>query len=94
MTPIVSPAISGTARVGAPLTVDPGQWSTTPRRYVYTWLRCNTNGRLCATIPGATGASYTPTSADAGHELVADVQAIEHNVKQPAYSQATGTVAG
>ena len=90
MTPIVPPAISGTAKVGAPLTVDPGQWSTSPRRYVYTWLRCNTNGRLCATIPGATSPTYTPTAADAGHELVADVQAIERHVKQPAYSAATG----
>ena len=32
-----------------------GQWSSKPRSYAYTWLRCNTNGRLCTAIAGATG---------------------------------------
>ena len=55
LTPITLPTISGTARVGGELDVDTGQWSSKPRSYAYSWLRCNMNGRLCTAIASATG---------------------------------------
>jgi hypothetical protein len=57
------------------LTADAGTWTATPASTTYQWERCNANGRICAAIAGATSASYTATSADAGHELVALVTA-------------------
>ena len=75
LTPITLPTISGTARVGGELDVDPGQWSSKPRSYAYSWLRCNTNARLCTVIASATGTSYRPVAADAGHTIVVEVTA-------------------
>ncbi len=75
LTPITLPTISGTARVGGELDVDPGQWSSKPRAYAYAWLRCNPNARLCTTIPRATGTSYKPGADDAGHTIVVEVTA-------------------
>lgn len=60
---------------GQTLTVDAGAWTATPPSTTYQWQRCNANGRICAVIAGATSASYTSTSADSGHVLVALVTA-------------------
>ncbi len=61
------PSVSGSARDGETLTVDPGSWGGTgPIDYTYTWERCDAPGVGCETIPGATGASYTLTGDDAG----------------------------
>jgi hypothetical protein len=60
---------------GQTLTVDAGTWTATPASTTYQWERCNANGRICVAVAGATSASYTATSADAGHELVALVTA-------------------
>jgi hypothetical protein len=61
-----SPTVSGTARVGSTLSASPGTWSPAPR-LSYQWLR---NG---AAIPGATGATYQPTAADAGTRISVNV---------------------
>jgi hypothetical protein len=58
---------------GTTLTADAGAWTATPAPTAYQWERCNANGRICAAIAAATSASYTATSADSGHELVAVV---------------------
>jgi hypothetical protein len=61
------PALSGVAEVGETLTTDDGVWSgTQPLVYTYRWRRCDTAGLNCATIDGASDASYVLTSADAG----------------------------
>jgi hypothetical protein len=60
---------------GQTLTVDAGTWTATPSSTTYQWERCNANGRICAAIAGAASASYTLTSADSGHQLVALVTA-------------------
>ena len=60
---------------GQTLTADAGAWTATPASTTYQWERCNANGRICAVIPAATSASYTSTSADSGHVLVALVTA-------------------
>jgi hypothetical protein len=58
-------AITGTGKVGAPLTCTAAFISATS--VSYTWLRDAT------TIPGATTATYTPVAADAGHQASCQV---------------------
>ncbi len=87
-----APTISGTARVGGALAVDDGQWSTRPSGYAYSWLRCNANGRICAAIAGAIGASYKPRPADMGHALVAEVVATGAGTTQAALTAATDPI--
>jgi hypothetical protein len=67
------PAITGTASPGQLLQLSTGTWSQPPASFAYQWLRCNSNGRLCVPIAGATGSTYTVTSEDAGNALVASV---------------------
>jgi hypothetical protein len=92
LTPISLPTISGTTRIGETLTITSGAWTTSPSRFTYAWLRCNQNGRLCAPIPGATAASYKPTSEDAGHTLVASIVAAAAGSTQAALTVATAPV--
>jgi len=82
----VQPVISGNPLVGQTLQVGTGTWSQTPTAFGYRWQRCNANGRLCTAIAGAAAASYVVTAADAGHMLVAVVQATAGGVTQPILS--------
>jgi hypothetical protein len=61
------PSISGTASVGDALKCSNGAWSNSPTGYEYKWLRDGT------AIDGATDASYTVATADAGHTLTCQV---------------------
>ncbi len=69
------PAISGTPTEGETLTTTNGTWTgTDPIAFAYQWVRCGADGGAsdgsnCTTLSGATAASYTPTSADAGGRL-------------------------
>lgn len=58
-----TPQISGAARVGALLTVDPGVW-TDGASFTYQWFRSG------VAISGATNTGYTPTVNDLGHTVV------------------------
>jgi hypothetical protein len=92
LTPTTVPTISGTARVGGALSVEPGVWSAPTATYATTWLRCNANGRLCAPIAGATKMTYLPTAADTGHTLVAAVAARSGGTTQSALTAATSPI--
>lgn len=74
--PTAQPTISGTGKVGDTLTASTGTWSGSPSSYNYAWQRCNANGRVCSPIANATSSTYKTTSADAGHKLLAIVQAV------------------
>jgi hypothetical protein len=63
------PDVEQTAQVGAQLRVTNGVWSPTPGAFSYGWLRCNSAGQSCASIAGATAATYTPVAADVGFTL-------------------------
>lgn len=63
------PQVRGTATFGSTLSATPGSWSTPGVRASYTWLRDG------AVVPGATGASYTLTLADVGHQVAVRVTA-------------------
>ena len=86
------PAIAGTAAQGKTLQVSQGRWNREPASLAYAWLRCNPNGRLCTPIEGATAATYAVGAADAGHALVAVVQAQANALTQASFSIATPVV--
>jgi hypothetical protein len=73
---------------GQTLTVEAGTWSTATSSTTYQWQRCNANGRVCSPITGATSASYTSTSADTGHMLLAVVTAHAGDSTATAFSLA------
>jgi hypothetical protein len=81
------PTIAGTGKVGETLTASTGTWSGSPTSYNYAWQRCNANGRICVPIANATSPTYTATSADAGHKLLAIVQAIAGDSTSEALSR-------
>ena len=86
------PTIVGVARQGQTLKVSAGSWNQAPAALTYAWQRCNPNGRLCIPIAGATASTYALTAADAGHALLALVQARANGVSQATLSVATAIV--
>lgn len=65
----VLPAITGTATLGAALTVDEGTWSGSPTSYAYAWLRDG------VAISGATTNAYTVATTDIATDIGARVTA-------------------
>jgi subtilisin family serine protease len=85
----VRPSIVGTPRVGSVLETRKGRWSGTPTRFSYRWLRCNTRGRACAAVKGATAAKYRVTSRDRRSRLRVRVRARNANGVETARSAPT-----
>jgi len=73
-----APFITGNTLVGATLTANPGSWTDPAATFAYAWQRCDASG-TCAPIDGATGSTYTPTSADLGQTLRVEVTATGTN---------------
>jgi hypothetical protein len=89
----VPPSIIGRAIDGAVLTAAEGVWGGTPPfTYGYQWLRCSYSGD-CRAISGATGVTYTLTSAEVGTRLIVAVTATNGGGSATAYSDGTDTVA-
>ena len=57
------PKITGTARVGSVLNVDPGAWAPATTTFTYVWLRNN------KVITGATASTYQLVTADVGRVI-------------------------
>lgn len=74
-----APAITGTAAVNQVLTSSTGSWNGAPTSFSYQWQRCLPGGTSCANIPGATGSTYTLTSADGGNVVRSTVSATNVN---------------
>ena len=68
-----APTVTGTARVGATLTADPGRWTLHGVQTRLEWLRNGTP------VPGATGPKYTLTSADVGAKIAVRVTGSRFN---------------
>ena len=90
---VTQPAIGGTAQEGQAVTTTDGTWSgASSLTFQVAWQRCDTLGANCTVIPGATGTTYTATSADVGHRLRAAVSATGSGGTTQATSDATGVV--
>jgi hypothetical protein len=61
------PSVTGWAQPGALLTASAGTWLNRPMSYALQWQRAA--GAEWASVPGATGANYAVSSADAGLAL-------------------------
>lgn len=82
------PTISGSAKVGAVLTANPGTWAPKPTGFTYQWLR---NG---AAISGAKAKTYRVTSADVGKSLSVRITPVLAGARiQPIATAATPKVA-
>jgi hypothetical protein len=93
-----APAVSGAAITqGHELTEVHGTWhedGSDPLTYTYQWADCNASGAGCTAIPGATAATYTPSSTDVGHTIVVvETAANSGGSSAPAASAPTTTVA-
>ena len=72
------PQLTGLARVGHRLHVSNGTWAVRPSGYRYSWKRCGYGTGRCATIAGATSATYRVRGHDLGSRLRAVVAANIH----------------
>lgn len=91
--PVAPPGISGTTTVGSTLAASTGTWSgSVPMTYVYQWSRCNSSGGSCASLSGASGASYTLTPSDAGATFRVSVTATNSVGSATATSPPTAAV--
>ncbi|MBB4185825.1 hypothetical protein GGE07_002475 [Sinorhizobium terangae] len=82
---IALPAITGTAKVGAPLVLDGGIWAGA-ERFEYQWQADATD------IVGATGLSYVPVSGDVGKVITCEVTGYNDDFNTMAESAATAAV--
>jgi RHS repeat-associated protein len=71
----------------------PGTWTGSPLAFIYQWQDCNTEGKECSPIAGAVNQAYYPAASDEGHELVAQVRALNATGATTASTAATSTVA-
>jgi subtilisin family serine protease len=83
------PSIAGTPRVGSVLGARNGSWTGAPTSFSYRWKRCNTAGRACTTIDGASAASYRVTKRDLRSTLRVKVKARNANGARTARSAPT-----
>ena len=87
------PQISGTVAVGQQLQANPGTWTGNPApTFTYQWQRCDSSGDNCNPIQGATNATYTINTADAGSTLNVTVTASNSAGTNQANSAATAVV--
>lgn len=92
------PRIAGAPVEGRVLTAGNGSWSgTTPFRYSYRWLRCDTsgggvNGVTCTGISAANRKTYVIRRADVGQRLRVRVTAANSEGSSTATSNATEVV--
>lgn len=89
---VVPPAIRGAPRVGSVLEARKGTWAGAPTGFSYRWLRCNTAGRACAVIKGATAAKYRARSRDLRSRLRVEVRARNANGEERATSAPTRAI--
>ena len=88
------PTISGNATAGQILTAAPGTWSgTTPITYTYQWLKCDSAGNNCTSIPGETTNHRMVDSGDVGHRLRVRVKATNADGSTSATSAESAVIA-
>ena len=97
----VAPSISGTARVGLTLTGNQGTWTVSPAgTFTRAWYSCttrhtaatSTQPAACSVIPGASGTTFAPTSAQAARFISYAVTATNADGALTRWSAATVAV--
>ena len=87
------PTISGEARDEKTLTAENGTWKGTPTiTFTYQWQICNSLGRACNNISGATSSTYKLTPTEVGDTLQVIVTAENAGGKASATSEKTAVV--
>lgn len=87
------PTITGTPAQGSKLTSTAGTWvGSGTLSYHYQWYRCDTSGAHCASIHGATGATYTLVGTDVSHTMALTVSATDSKGTTSAYASLLGPV--
>jgi hypothetical protein len=71
----IAPTVTGAAARGHGLSASSGTWTNSPTQFAYQWERCDSSGKNCQIIPGATATAYVPTKADEGSTLTIQVTA-------------------
>ena len=88
----VGPTVVGVARISRRLDADGGSWQDAPNQLTTRWQSCDAAGTACTDIPGATGASYTPSRSDVGRGLRVAVAATNADGSTELLSSHTATV--
>jgi predicted secreted protein len=91
-TNIILPAISGTVQDDETLTAFAGTWTGSPT-FSYQWQQDASGNGVFANITGATGATFTPVTANVGNALRVIVTATNSAGTATATSAATVVVA-
>lgn len=87
------PTILGSATTGQTLSESHASWFNEPTSYSDQWQRCDSGGNNCQAIVGATGPSYTLTSADVGSTLrVQETATNSEGTSSPEVSAQTAVV--
>lgn len=89
---LVVPTISGTPKVGQPLTVDPGDWAGATD-ITFQWQVDTGGNGTFANIVGATGESYVPVVADQGDDIRCTVTGANATYSTAINSAETASVA-
>jgi hypothetical protein len=85
------PVVSGTTVEGQALSASAGSWSGSPT-YAYQWQDCNSSGKSCANISGATTSKRTLAASDVGHTMRVMVTATNSGGATSMGSSTTATV--
>lgn len=88
----VAPAVSGTAKQGQTLSTTTGTWTGGSLTYAYLWYRCDASETNCASISGATAATYVVTATDVGKYVISIVVATNTTGSARANSNAIGPI--
>jgi hypothetical protein len=91
-TNIAPPTISGNTTQGQTLSETHGFWTSSPTDFTYQWQDCDSAGKGCTSIPGATSATYTLTASDVGHTIRVQEAAVNAGGMSGAASSAVTSV--
>ena len=87
------PSVSGSMVEGSTVTVNRGSWTGGGTiTFTYQWLRCDSGGGNCSSIPGATGTQYQLTANDVGRKVRVNVTARNSAGSTTAISSEAATV--
>ncbi len=86
------PTIWGAAQEAQTLNASKGSWDGSPTSYAYAWSLCDASGGSCASISGATAATYKPATTDVGKTVRVTVTAADTSGSTPATSAPSAVI--